>query len=384
MLGLALAVLGLSAGVCAVLTCAVRGVGRRAGLLDSVGVAGHEKRLRGVPNVGGVALFWTVAGLLGLGLWGGVSGGSWFAGLVPSVARGEVAAIGAAAPAWWGVLGGALVLHLLGVVDDRRALGAWVKLAVMAVPCVALPALFEEARLLTVLGPVTSVLLTACWLVVVTNAMNFMDNSDGLSATVGCVVCVVMLVHGAATGQWGVAVVSGVVGGGCLGFLVFNAPPASIFLGDGGALVLGYLLGVLTVMADYAVLPGSGGAVGGAAAWLGALAGLLMPVAVLAVPLYDSVVVVLLRALDGRPLVVGDQKHLSHRLKRRGLGDGGVVVVIGGLSVACGVSGLALANGPAWMVPMVGIQLVVCVAVLGVLESGTGGRPGDADAGVSG
>ena len=327
-------------------------VGRRLHALDAPGVAGQVKAApRRVPNVGGVGI---VAGLLVP-----VVGALVLAPLVDGPHRG---ATDPAAVAFDGVVlvAAILLLHGLGLVDDRRPLGPGLKMALMALPAVAIP-LLTQTRLLTLLdawpgGGVLSVAITALWLLAMTNALNFLDNMDGLSGGVAAIAGVFLTVAMLLGGQWFVAGLSACVVGACLGFLPHNFPRARIFMGDGGSLVVGFVLGFLSVRGTYVGDdPGR---------WWG----VLLPVLVLAVPLYDLTTVVALRLSQGKSPLVGDLQHVSHRLADRGMGRRGAVLVLWAFSGIAGASGLLLLTVGATGAIIVGVQAMVLMGVLAVLE----------------
>jgi UDP-GlcNAc:undecaprenyl-phosphate GlcNAc-1-phosphate transferase len=374
MLAASIALVGFAGAVGVGLTALVRAVGERAMLLDSPGSRGHRKALRRVPNIGGVAIAGTILLVTGGGLGASVLFRALLrANLEPELAE-HLAGVRQQSPLVWTLLAGVLWLHVLGVADDRRPLGPHVKLVLMLAPCVVLPASFPEARLLTLLGPGPAIALTAVWLLAVTNAINFMDNMDGLAGSVAACAATVLFVFALLSEQWFIAAFAGVVIGACLGFLAYNAPPAKLFMGDGGSLVLGYTLGALAVLTTYAALPAEAG--GGAA--LAAVPALFMPIAILATPLYDLVSVSLIRLSQGKSPLVGDQQHVSHRLRARGLGPDSVVAVVAGLTLVAGLSGVAMAFVPLWLTPVLAVQVVVAVLVLALLERRT--KPRDASA----
>ena len=145
-------------------------------------------------------------------------------------------------------LGGCLALHLMGLWDDRKAMGPYSKLFVQLARRRRRSSLFNPAlRAVTALGTVPSIVLTVLWITAITNAFNFLDNMDGLSAGVACVCAAAFLVTALSIGQWFVAASLALLLGALLGFLCFNFPPASIFMGDSGSLVIGFMLGVLTI-----------------------------------------------------------------------------------------------------------------------------------------
>jgi UDP-GlcNAc:undecaprenyl-phosphate GlcNAc-1-phosphate transferase len=253
-------------------------------------------------------------------------------------------------------------LHALGVIDDRRPLGPMIKLACMIAPPLLLAAFFDT-RLLTVLdgyagGVWLSVAVTLIWFLAVTNAMNFMDNMDGLCAGVAATAGAMFLAATLIGGQWFVGGVLALLVGACAGFLVWNRPPAKMFMGDGGSLVVGYLLAFTTTRTTYL------GSDGGVSAWYA----VLMPLVVLAVPLYDMASVTAIRLSQGRSPFVGDLQHFSHRLVRRGLSRRAAVAVIVGLTGATGISGLLLTRAAPWQAFAIAGQVGLVLGVLAVFE----------------
>ncbi|GAH66428.1 unnamed protein product, partial [marine sediment metagenome] len=206
------------------------------------------------------------------------------------------------------VLAGALLLHVVGVLDDWKNLGPWLKLLPELAICTGLVLLVRRVRVLTVLGEPASSMLTVLWLVTIINAFNFLDNMDGLSAGVGAICAAALLGASAAMGQVFISAWLILLLGALAGFLPYNFAPASSFMGDAGSLVVGYLLAVLSCMTIY-VSPGE----------TYYLYGVFVPLVVMAIPLYDMVSVITLRIRDRRNPMVGDRRHFSHRLVRRGM-----------------------------------------------------------------
>jgi len=264
------------------------------------------------------------------------------------------------------MLCGLAVMHVMGLWDDRRPLGPFVKLGVMLGTFVVVIGM-TDTRLLTMLdghvgGAWLSILITVVWFGVVTNAMNFMDNMDGLSGGTGAIAAALFMAAALVNGQWFVAACLGLVVGGLLGFLWFNFPRkggATIFLGDGGSLVVGYLLAFLTTRTTYVQGEGLH-----ASHWYG----VLMPLVVLAIPLYDFVSVVVIRLSQGRSPFVGDLQHFSHRLVRLGLSKRAAVCVIYGFTAVTGVAGISLGSLAPWQAILVGVQVLLILLVLAVFE----------------
>ncbi|MEO1236320.1 MAG: MraY family glycosyltransferase, partial [Planctomycetota bacterium] len=240
--------------------------------------------------------------------------------------------------------------------DDAAALGggAHTETAWASVPGVGWAAMFA---------------VSVAWVVVVTNAMNFLDNMDGLAAGVGLVAGGLYLAATLIGGQWFVAALAALLCGALAGFLVFNLPPARLYLGDGGSLVVGLLLAVISVRTTYVAPPEGALAAAGSVSG-GAWFGVLMPVLVLAVPLYDFVSVTLIRVSRGQSPLRGDHNHFSHRLRRRGLSVRATLGVILLATVATGLGGVMLGRLEGWQAGLVAGQSAAVLGVLALLEWG--------------
>lgn len=374
MIAIVLSLLPAACALASVTTWLVLRASRRLGAFDSPPLPGQIKAAhRKVPNTGGIGIFVGVAlpmlaGLLAVPIAPSLAH-TLPEALVPHLpGMHERLGMGAA------LLGSLILLHVMGLVDDRRPLGPFVKLVVMAVPAVVL-AWFFDTRLLTLLdahvgGSWASILITVVWFVAVTNAFNFIDNMDGLAAGVAAVASACLLATTLIGGQWFVAAVLALTLGASLGFLVFNFPPARIFMGDSGSLVLGFLLAFLTVRATYLH---DGSTTPPAHA-------VFTPVVILAVPLYDLVSVVIIRLSQGKSPFVGDLQHFSHRLVKRGLSRRAAVVVIWGFTLVIGISGIFLPSLQTWQAVLVGVQTALVLTVIAIFErassaSANGGQP---------
>ncbi len=345
-------------------------LGTRLGTLDSAGSAGHRKALRRVPNIGGIAITASVALPLLVGLSVITAGRFDWALYLEEMVEPYLPRLIESAPFGWAFLGALLVIHVVGVIDDRRALPAWFKLAVELLVAAAL-VVFFDVRLLRLLdawgeaGYLLSVVLSVLWIGAVTNAMNFMDNMDGLAAGVGVIAASLFLAAALIVEQWFIAGVLALLVGGLAGFLPQNFPvrgSARIFMGDGGSLVIGFVLAVMTIRTTFTETANPRYALG--SAWYG----VLMPLVILAVPLYDFLAVSCIRLSQGRSPFVGDQQHLSHRLVDRGLTRRQAVLVIWALAFITGVGGVSLGTVAPWQAALIGVQVVATLLVLGVLE----------------
>jgi UDP-GlcNAc:undecaprenyl-phosphate GlcNAc-1-phosphate transferase len=270
-------------------------------------------------------------------------------------------------PMTLGLLGGMLALHAVGLLDDRRALGPFGKLFVQVLVAAAFVVIYD-VRALTALdklwgpkvGYVASVLVTVFWIVAVTNAFNFLDNMDGLSAGVAAVCATAFLITALSIGQWFVAAAIALLLGAVLGFLCFNFPPATIFMGDSGSLVIGFLLGVLTVRTTF-LTPGTDWGAG----WYAVFA----PVIVLAVPMYDMLTVLLLRVMRGKNPFIGDTNHFSHRLVARGMSRRTAVLCIYLVTAATSMAAILLPHVSSTFGAMVIFgQTILVLGVVALLE----------------
>lgn len=360
-----LLILSLIAGAFAIacpLTWAMRRVAARLGQLDAPG----DRKIhdRPIPATGGVAIFWAIAGpiLAGLAITALVPADT-FAALAPAVVD-HLPGIADQTPMALAFVGALLLLHVTGLVDDRRDLGPFVKLAVQVVPAALMVVAFD-VRILELLetmmhptaGYALSVAASILWFVAITNAFNFLDNMDGLSGGVAMICAAILLGIALISGQWFIAAVLALVVGSLLGFLVFNFPPASIFMGDGGSLVVGFTIALCAVRVTY-----YDPAVG--SAWWA----VFTPVVVLAVPLYDFVSVTLIRLSQGKSPFKGDTQHFSHRLVRKGLSRRSAVMVIWAATLATGLGGVLLGRVPAWGAALLVAQTAVILLVIALLE----------------
>ncbi|MBL9119775.1 MAG: undecaprenyl/decaprenyl-phosphate alpha-N-acetylglucosaminyl 1-phosphate transferase [Phycisphaerae bacterium] len=362
-----LACIALGFAIACPVTAILVRLGHRVGALDSAGSAGHVKVLRKVPNIGGVAIFWGFAAPVFFALFTISLRPDELFRLVPPAAAFE-ARLREALPTAWALLGGAVVLHVMGLIDDRKALGPLLKLG-LQVGVAVVVATFFDVRLLAALGEwwgtpgdLASIVVTVLWIVLVTNAMNFLDNMDGLSGGLGAIAALILMTATIVNGQWFIAAQLGLLAGSLGGFLVFNRPPARIFMGDGGSLVLGFLLATLTARTTFIDTSNPEFALG--SAWYG----VFMPVVVLAIPLYDIISVSAIRIAQGKSPLVGDHQHFSHRLVKLGLSRSRAVGVLWMLGAVTGISGVVLGTLKPWQAALVGVQTLLVLVVIAVLE----------------
>jgi UDP-GlcNAc:undecaprenyl-phosphate/decaprenyl-phosphate GlcNAc-1-phosphate transferase len=229
------------------------------------------------------------------------------------------------------VMAGGFGMVVLGWIDDKHELKPLPKFAGQTL--IALLVAWSGIRI-TVFIPseVAAYVLTVLWILALTNALNFLDNMNGLCTGLGFIAAWSCAWAAAIQGQYLVATLAFLICGALLGFFPFNFPNAKAFLGDAGSHLVGFLVAVLAILPNfYSVEMPSKVAV-------------LSPLLILAVPLYDLVTVVLLRWRRGQPFYVGDTNHISHRLTKRGFSRSRAVLVI--LLVHAALSALAVLGLP--------------------------------------
>ncbi|GAB5495369.1 MAG: hypothetical protein Phyf2KO_04490 [Phycisphaerales bacterium] len=340
-----------------------RKIGNQFAAHDGLGVDGQVKaEIRRVPNTGGIGIAVTLLCVLG---GAAIAAWVWPASAEESGRLADLAGgVRENSTLLVSFLAGLLVIHVVGVIDDRKPLPWQPKLFVMLLVPVAV-VLLSQTRVLTLLdghvgGSWLSVLITVFWFAVVMNAMNFLDNMDGLAGGLGAIVCAGLLAISIVNEQWIIGAGSAVLMGACAGFIPHNFPRARVFMGDGGSLTVGFTIAFLTVRLNYA------DSQSGDSQWHL----LFVPIVLLAIPLYDFVSVVLLRLSQGKSPFVGDLQHFSHRMARRGLGNRGAVVSIWVLAALTGVGAVVMSRSEPWQAALIAGQTLAVIGLIAFLERG--------------
>jgi UDP-N-acetylmuramyl pentapeptide phosphotransferase/UDP-N-acetylglucosamine-1-phosphate transferase len=332
--------------------------GRRMGVLD-VPRPGEVQR-RVVPRTGGYAML----------------GGLWLALAVGYAFRGVLLVDPDLGPAWnaaddlriLGLVLGSVCIVPLALLDDRRRLGPGPQLlGQVAIACIPVALGLRVSSIAQPFGdPIElplwfDVPLSLLWFVGMMNAINWVDNMDGLAGGLALAGAMVLFARAFLFTEYSVALFPIALAGVCLGFLGRNRPPASIFMGSAGSLLLGFGLAGSGIL---------GGAKVGTA------------VLVLGVPILDAAWVIFRRMTRGaRPTVGGDREHLAMKLHDLGLSTGQSVLVLYTLSAILGVIGLSLHTPPEApsvdkLYALVGMVLVLLVVLAGVTVAVTRRRRG--------
>jgi UDP-GlcNAc:undecaprenyl-phosphate GlcNAc-1-phosphate transferase len=249
--------------------------------------------------------------------------------------------------------GGGIALAGLGLMDDRFGLPWQLRLLIEFV--VAGAVVYGQNLQFTafIQLPWLTSILSVLWIVLLINSFNMLDNMDGLSAGVATIVCgmlslMLFMTSEETRGQPQLFVAAMLLAlfGGLLGFLRYNWPPASIFMGDAGSYFVGYWIAVSTLLATYVDAKGS------------TPHSVLAPLCLLAIPIYDTLSVVYLRLREGRSPFQADKRHFSHRLVDMGLSKEQAVVAIHLATLTCSIGALLLPR-----TDLVGAVLVIAIVV---------------------
>lgn len=197
-----------------------------------------------------------------------------------------------------GIFLGATLMSLMGVVDDRWGLGSYAKLAGQFLAAGILIYSGVQVRLF---GNWLDIVVTLIWVVGITNAMNLLDNMDGLSGGIAMIAATFFALLASLSNQYLVGALAAALAGACAGFLFYNWNPAHIFMGDTGSLFIGFLLAAVAIKLRF---PSNSLAI----TWM-------IPIMVMAVPIFDTTLVFISRLRRGKnPLTTPGKDHLSHRL----------------------------------------------------------------------
>ena len=248
-----------------------------------------------------------------------------------------------------GLLFGATLIAIVGLIDDRHPLPPLIKFAGQSVAFLIVIALGTTVQL--PLPPLVNYILTFIWLAVITNTVNFLDNMDGLCAGVSAVAAAFIVLLADVSGQFFVGPIAAAVLGACLGFLRYNFKPASIFMGDAGSLFLGFLLAQMTLQLRF---PDNSTFV----TWM-------IPLMLMGVPLFDFALVTIARLRRGvNPLTTAGKDHTSHRLVRMGLSHREAVMAIYLLGGAFGMVALFITQASFVEGYVVGAATLLIVSIL--------------------
>lgn len=227
------------------------------------------------------------------------------------------------------LLAGGMFIFIMGLVDDRIMLRPTQKLLLQIVAIV--PLLLTGIKIVMFLPHIVGVILTVFWILLMINAFNFIDNMDGLSSGVAVIVLLFLSYLSYRAGEVFMVAILIMLAGSALGFLRYNFYPSRLFMGDCGSMFIGYMIGSLTVLSTYYQ-----------AGTMPTRLPVLIPLIVLGVPIFDTVSVVLIRFKTGKPIMMGDKNHFSHRLVNLGFTQPQAVVFIYLVTICVAMNALPL------------------------------------------
>jgi len=298
-----------------------------------------------IPRVGGAAVFSSFLIIVGVFL---------------AIAAWVHVDVGVSGRLFLFIVGPATLVFIIGILDDIYSLSAYVKFGLQMVPALLLFAGGYRLAHLSFLfggkdlGFGISLVLTVFWVLLVTNAFNLIDGLDGLAAGSALFSTLVVFIVSVLFGQPLVSLLTVCLAGSILGFLRFNFNPASIFLGDCGSLVIGFLLSAVSLASSQKTPT---------------IIAVAIPVVSFGLPILDTLLSVIRRFLNGRPLFGADGEHIHHKLMKRGLTHRQAVVVLYAVSAAFGAVSLLMLRPATATVGMLMVVLGIGVWV-GVQQLG--------------
>ena len=236
------------------------------------------------------------------------------------------------------ILLGATIILVSGIIDDIKGLSPKLKLLFQLIAGVML--IIGDVKVDFVTNPFSqdyvllylkwlSIPITLFWIVGITNTVNLIDGLDGLACGVAMISSVSLMLVAEKFDQVNVTILSAVVAGACLGFLPYNFNPAKIFMGDTGALLLGFMLAAISiegVMKSVATIA------------------VVVPILILGVPIFDTTFAIFRRLLSGQSIATADKGHLHHRILDKGFSQKQTVLILYVLSAVFGIFAVIVAK----------------------------------------
>jgi UDP-GlcNAc:undecaprenyl-phosphate GlcNAc-1-phosphate transferase len=218
----------------------------------------------------------------------------------------------------------AILISAMGLYDDLKGLEPWPRLIAQSIAGLAIAIYLIQNDIVgqPFGNQVIDTAVTIFWVVGICNSINFFDNIDGGASGTVAVISIFLFLIAFDHGQFFVSALAIVTAGATLGFLIWNKPPAKIYMGDAGALFLGIIIAVLTIRLDPEVGP--------------QYRALSIPLLLMAIPILDTTTVVISRLSRGISPFTGGRDHLSHRLVRKGLSRKAAAYVLWGLAASYG------------------------------------------------
>ena len=340
---------------CKIFTGIVKNLAIKYGILDQPG--DRKVHSTAKPLCGGLALLFTIVFIVGfnLFLFYIVIKTGYFKTLPEWITKNHAYFI-KALPQLMGLMSGMIIITFVGFVDDVKGLGPKVKFAFQII--VALIAVFSGVKITVFEIPYINEFISVLWIVGITNAFNLLDNMDGLSGGVAAIIAFSICVVAISMGQFFVALITITLMGTLMGFLKHNFAPATIFMGDTGALLLGYMLATISIVTTFYTkgMPN--------------YFAIMIPLLLMITPLFDTFSVMFIRLKNRKSLFVGDKNHFSHRLNALGFSKRASVIVVYILTIISSLSAVLLTCANSMGAYLIILQLIFLICLTIVLMLG--------------
>ncbi len=320
------------------MTPVVRKLAIAAGIVDQ---PGEYRRIhdKAIPRLGGIAIF--------IAFWGGI-------GLLVMIDPHAASGMIKQSRHIIGLFAGSIVIIAVGIWDDVRGVKPVVKLLAQAMAgLIVFYAGFQIQSLHTPFGPIRfgmmSLPVTLLWIMGTCNAVNLIDGIDGLATGVSLVASITVFVLAVIAGYMPTAWLMAALAGATLGFLVYNFHPASIFLGDTGSLLLGFLIGCTVLLS---------------ASYRHAAVGLAIPLIIFALPIADTFLAVLRRWSKRMPISAADREHIHHRLLKLGYSQPQAVTILYALALFFGIVAIVVSLCTTPLQVFIGVLLAIALPLM--------------------
>ena len=247
------------------------------------------------------------------------------------------------------IVAGATLLAMIGYLDDRRHVSPSLRLLVMAAAALIATLAGVQIRLFN--QPAIDIPLTLFWIVALINAVNWIDNMDGLAAGASAIAAGFFLLLAVTQGQILVSMLAAAIFGSAVGFLIYNFNPSSTFMGDMGAYTLGFVLAILAIKLKFAAQPLN-------VTWM-------VPIFVLALPILDINLAIVTRLLERRPLMLAAKDHISHRILGFGAGQRQTLALLYLFSLGYGLVALYISQAKVSQALLIGGLALLALALIG-------------------
>ncbi len=258
-----------------------------------------------------------------------------------------------------GILLGAVVIVVLGIIDDIVPLNAMLKFCVQILAALIV-VMYGNLRIETFSNPnifsdnpyihlgFWSIPVTVIWIVAITNAVNLIDGLDGLAVGVSSIASFSLLVIAVIVGEWNMAMVMAALAGACIGFMPYNLNPAKIFMGDTGSTFLGFILATISIQGLFKFY---------------AIVSFAVPFLILGLPIFDTAFAIGRRVLSGKSPMAPDRGHVHHRLIDMGFNQKQSVTILYLMSGLLGLSAVVLTSSGEIKALFLILAVIIAIAI---------------------